>query len=124
VTILLGGGRNGVVFIEDWGPSLHRAFARQLDDGSICSIGFAHLKGAPFFVRKKIIESFPRDPEAWTLLDWKGHIARSWGAEKGVANLYLFDRDGRFVLREGLREFDRTHFDRIVGDIEKVAAGR
>ncbi len=124
VTILLGGGRKGVKYIDEWGPRMHRVFSGEFDDGKICSIGFAHLKGAPFFVHKKIIAGFPEDPTSWTLLDWKGHIAKSWGAEKNIANIYVFDRDGRLVFKAGLRDFDQAQLDRIIEATKEAAAER
>lgn len=114
VVLLLGGGRKGSTFVDDWGPPLHDRLATELDTGAVCSVGFAHLKGAPFFVKKKIVASFPKDPDAWTLLDWKGRIYGSWGGEKDAANLYLFDRNGRLVLHEILHEFDEEQLNWIV----------
>lgn len=124
VAILLGGDRKGSAYIDDWGPELHRAFASALDQGTLCSIGFAHLKGAPFFVKKKIIKSFPTDPEAWTILDWKGEIARKWGFEKGTANFYIFDRGGRLVFHDGLKDFEQVTFDRIVEAVQTEVSGQ
>lgn len=123
VILLLGGGRKGSTFIDDWGPPLHDALATELDAGTVCSVGFAHLKGVPFFVKKKIVASFPKDPDAWTLLDWKGQISRTWGAEKDAANLYLFNRDGRLVLREALHGFDGEQLDRIVNATQSTVGG-
>ena len=114
VTLVIGSDRKGVQYIDVWGQAFQRALATELDDGTVCSVGFAHLKGAPFFVKKKIVASFSRDPDAWTLLDWKGYFAKTWGAEKDAANLYLFGRDGRLIFRETLLDFDQTQFDRIV----------
>lgn len=122
VVVLLGGDRKGSTYIDQWGPSLHRALERQLDDKTVCSVGFAHLKGAPFFVKKKIIASFPKDPEAWTLLDWKGQISKKWGAEKDSVNLYVFDRAREFRHHVSLREFNEEDLERIVDIIEKVVA--
>ena len=124
VVLMLGGGRKGVTYIDEWGPRLHDALGSELDAGTVCSVGFAHLKGAPFFVKKKIIASFPKDPEAWTLLDWKGHIAKSWGAEKDAANLYLFDRGGRLVLHEALHDFDKKLLDRIIRATQSTVEGK
>jgi hypothetical protein len=121
VTLLLGGGRLGVEYVDSWGPALHAALADELADGRVCSVGFANLKGAPFFVRKKIIASFPDDPEHWTLMDWKGVIARNWGAEKDAANLYLFDRRRRLVLWRALRGFDRGTLEALVSEVRRVA---
>lgn len=120
VTILLGGGRKGSTYIDNWGPNLHQALATELNQGSVCSVGFAHLKGAPFFVKKKIVASFPKDPDAWIVLDWKGEIGKRWGAEKNAANIYVFDRGGELVMRWSLREFDQTLFDRIVETVQKA----
>ena len=124
VVILLGGDRKGSAHIDDWAPDLHRALASELDEGEVCSVGFANLKGAPFFVKKKIVKSFPKDPEAWTRLDWKGAIARTWGFEKNAANLYVFDRGGDLVHHFGLRDFEQVQLDRIVEEVRLTVAGK
>jgi hypothetical protein len=124
VVILLGGGRKGVTFISEWVPPLHEALAGELAAGEVCSVGFAHLKGVPFFVKKKVVNGFSKDPSEWTLLDWKGHIARSWGAEKDAANIYIFDRAGRLVFQESLQETNEQQFDRIVAATRSAVGGQ
>lgn len=124
VVLLLGGGRKGVTYIDVWGPPLHDALEEELDAGTVCSVGFAHLKGVPFFIKKKVVDSFPKNPEAWTLLDWKGHIAKSWGAEKDAANLYLFDREGRLILHEALHEYDEEVLGRIIRSTQSTVEGK
>jgi hypothetical protein len=123
VVILLGGDRKGSTYIADWGPVLQQAYTREFESGAVCSVGFAHLKGAPFFVKKKIIASFSKEPDAWILLDWKGEISKKWGAEKDAANLYVFDRRGEIVYIVSLREFDQAVFDHIIDAVEKAVDG-
>ncbi len=123
VVLMLGGGRKGVTYIDVWGSPLHDALKRELEDGTVCSVGFAHLKGVPFFIKKKVVDGFPKNPEAWTLLDWKGHIAKSWGAEKNAANLYLFDRGGRLILHEVLHEYDEELLVRIIRTTQSTVEG-
>lgn len=124
VVVLLGGDRKGSVYIDQWGSALRRAYSRELEEGRVCSVGFAHLKGAPFFVKKKIVASFPKDPEAWIMLDWKGEISKNWGAEKDAANFYVFDRGGDLVFRASLQDFDQATFDEIVRVVRETAADR
>jgi hypothetical protein len=123
VRVVLGGDRKGSEYVGEWGPRLHRSLGREIDQGLVCSIGFAHLKGAPFFVRRKIIDSFPRNPEAWTLLDWKGHFVRTWGGQKKAANLFVFDRDGRLAMQIALTEYDQAIFDRVVAAVRAELEG-
>jgi len=120
VVVLLGGDRKGSAYIADWGPALHQAYTREFEEGAVCSVGFAHLKGAPFFVKKRIVASFSKEPDAWILLDWKGKIAKNWGAEKDAANLYVFDRGGELVYSVSLREFDEASFEHIIDMVEKA----
>lgn len=122
VVVLLGGDRKGSAFIADWGPVLHQAYNREFEAGAVCSMGFAHLKGAPFFVKKKIVASFSKEPDEWTLLDWKGEIAKNWGAEKDAANLYIFDRGGGLVFHSSLREFDQETLGRILHQVQETVA--
>ena len=122
VVVLLGGDRKGSKYIAEWGPVLQQTYDREFAEGAVCSVGFAHLKGAPFFVKKKIVASFSKDPEAWTLLDWKGVISKNWGAEKDAANLYVFDRRGELVYSVSLRAFDQAVVESIIGVVEKAVA--
>jgi hypothetical protein len=122
VVVLLGGDRKGSTYIAEWGPVLQQTYDREFAEGAVCSVGFAHLKGAPFFVKKKIVASFSKDPEAWILLDWKGVISKNWGAEKDAANLYVFDRRGELVYSVSLREFDQAVVESIIGVVEKAVA--
>jgi hypothetical protein len=122
VVILLGGDRKGSTYIDEWGPSLHRALETELETRTVCSVGFAHLKGAPFFVKKKIVASFPKDPDSWILLDWKGVISKNWGAEKNAANLYVFDQGGELVNHVSLREFDQEVLDLILNVVQETVA--
>jgi len=122
VVILFGGDRKGSTYIDEWSPTLHHSLGPKLEEGTVCSVGFAHLKGAPFFVKKKIVASFPKEPDAWILLDWKGEIAKKWGAGKDAANLYIFDRGGELVYSVSLREFDQEAFDRIVDVVDDRVA--
>lgn len=124
VVLMLGGGRKGITYIDVWGSPLHAALEEELDAGAVCSLGFAHLKGVPFFIKKKVVDSFSKNPEEWTLLDWKGHIAKSWGAEKDAANLYLFDRNGRLILHEALYEYDEELLDRIIRTTLSTVEGK
>ena len=117
VVLLLGGGRKGIAYVDSWTSELRRTLTTEFGAGSVCSVGFAHLKGAPFFVKKKIVNSFSKDPEEWVLLDWKGSFARKWGAEKDTANCYIFDREGQLVLHEALRDVDQEALSRIVAAV-------
>jgi len=123
VAIFLGGDRKGSAMIPEWGPLLHQALAVELEEGTVCSVGLAHLDGAPFFVKKKIVAGFPKDPDAWTLLDWKGHFLKTWGGEKRAANIYIFDRRGALVMQKSLHEFDDPVFEEIVGVVRSALDG-
>ena len=123
VAIYLGGDRKGSAMVPEWDPPLRRAFSPELKEGTVCAVGLAHLKGAPFFVKKKIIAGFPKDPEEWTLLDWKGHFMKTWGGEKDAVNIYVFDKRGTFLMQQSLHEFDRAVFDEIVGVIRSALDG-
>ena len=120
VAIFLGGDRTGSVMIPEWSPPLRSALASELEEKTVCSIGLAHLKGAPFFVKKKIVAGFPKEPDAWTLLDWKGHFLNTWGGEKSAANIYVFDKRGALVMQKSLQEFDSPVLDEIVGVVRSA----
>lgn len=123
VTIVLGGDRKGSEMIPEWAPPLRRALLHELEEGTVCSIGLAHLKGVPFFVKKRIVAGFPKTPDAWTLLDWKGHFLKTWGGEKQAANIYVFDRRGALLMQKSLHDFDSPVLDEIVGTVRSALDG-
>jgi hypothetical protein len=118
VTVFLGGDRKGTAYTREWWEALVPAVA---GEARTQMVQFAHLKGVPSFIRGKVKNSFPKDPSAWVLLDWKGFFARTYGFQKKSLNIYVFDDLGRLVLQRAVQELDADEFEEIVAVISAAA---
>jgi len=106
-----------------WADSLTAAFSRRLPSGSWQVRRVVHTKGAPFFVKGKIRGSFPRDPAAWALLDWKGVFRQAYQPEKNHVTVFLFAADGALVARRTGQEVDPAVVQELVDAVAGPQAG-
>jgi predicted transcriptional regulator len=80
------------------------------------------LRGVPFFVKGSVKKKFPREPENWVLLDWKGTFAKTYELEENVCNIFLLNRDGRVVRRTGQTDVDPEIVSELSRTIQQLAA--
>ena len=75
----------------------------------------------PFFVKGSVKKKFPREPENWVLLDWKGTFAKAYELKEDVCNILLLDRDGRIVRRTEQTDVDPEVVSELSRTIEQLA---
>ena len=115
VLIVIGSGRKGAAVAENWGKALSRSLKQEKDAGRLNLIGLSNLKGVPFFLKGYVRGKFPQNARDWTLLDWQGLFAESYGFIAGDANVLVFDEKG--VL------FHQAHFSECRPDqVQSLAA--
>ena len=94
VLIVIGSDRKGAAVAENWGKALSCSLKAEKDAGRLNLIGLSNLKGVPFFLKGYVRGKFPQNARDWTLLDWQGLFAESYGFIAGDANLLVFDEKG------------------------------
>lgn len=94
VVVITSGDRTGNRYIRAWSDAVRARFDSDSATG-VWVQGHAHLAGIPFFLKGYVRGRFDRGPSAGrVLLDWNGTLARRFGYQPDVANVYVFDRRG------------------------------
>lgn len=105
--VILYGDRRGKDFVSRWVQGVRRSC---VPDYCVI-IQAADLRGVPWFMRGTVDRSFhgrnsDGTPAESVLLDWKGQLADSFGANKNLTNVYVVDSRGTFVMRVAGRGTD------------------
>lgn len=94
ITVLAFADREGSSQMEGWIRPLYTEFTDQIDIH-----GIADLSAVPRFARgiaQGIVSSLVKYP---VMLDWEGHVSRSYQAEPGKTTLVLITPEGRIDER-------------------------
>jgi hypothetical protein len=94
VLVVIGTDREGAPVAENWGKALSESLQPEKDSGRLNLVGLASLRGIPFFLKSYVRGKFPQNASDWTLIDWQGLFADSYGFIKGNANILVFDKKG------------------------------
>ncbi len=103
---ILAADSGGSPFTSAWGAEIGAAVGRQGMEESLAIVGLSDLRSVPSFLRSRIRKSFPTNPKAWVLMDWKGVFAQTYSFERRHCNLLLFAADGRLLFQAAGREVD------------------
>lgn len=87
--ILVFGDREGSSQVEGWVRPLYSRFGDR-----VFIFGIAELSAVPWVARPIVRGIIKNKSENSIMLDWSGKIAKSYGCEKGKANVFLINRDG------------------------------
>ncbi len=114
VTVMTVADHKGSAQLEPWIQRLYDRYEKRIDIDGVADVSmipkpFHGIFRAAF--RKQLTYS--------VMLDWGGSVVKQFGYEKGVANVYVIDREGRIVKqltgpfseaggRELFREIDRA----------------
>lgn len=112
VTILVWADREGSDFLEIWGAALDSVYG----ESAVVRRGVAHVEGVPGWIpglKGKIRGSFSREPEQWTLMDWKGRFAAAYRPTPGTVNLLVLDAQGCLQGRVSGPEPNRVLLDAL-----------
>lgn len=123
VVILAGGGRAGSEHLGGWSAAVLGALDEAGDREDVVLVPYADTRGVPFFIKGMVRSRMSQDPDEWTLLDWKGTIAKAYSMDPDQANLLLFDRGGRLVARTAGQSVERARLDAFVASVlETISA--
>ena len=120
ISVLVWADRKASEWSGDWGEMLSEALQGQIAAGDVQVRGWAHTRGAPFFIKGRIRKNFPKDPEHWSFLDWGGDFESEYETEEDHVNVFVFDREGCLVARESGQEIDPQVLARIVRAAQDV----
>jgi hypothetical protein len=117
--LLLCGDREGSRYLGSWRDTLRDSLRSEDRPTEVRILEVADLRGVPFFVKGRVKKKFPREKEAWVLLDWKGLFARTYSFQEDRLNIALFDAAGRLVHQCAVRGIDPPELDRLLRRIRQ-----
>ena len=72
IVLLIGSEKDGSQFNEAWGKSIHNSLSDHPQYARISLLAHADLRGVPFFLKGYVRGKFPRNPDQYVLMVWKG----------------------------------------------------
>ena len=87
--VLVFGDREGSAQVEGWVRPIYTKFTDKL-----YIFGIAELSAVPWAAKpvvRRIIKSKSKNP---IMLDWTGKVSKSYGCEKGKANVFVISKNG------------------------------
>ena len=113
-TVLVFGDREGAKQIESWVRPLVEKYADKIDIQ-----GVAELSAVPSLARGIVRRIMKNQVKYSVMLDWSGAVSKSYGYQKGKANLFVIDKRGGIVAEvEGAAS--AAELEKIYREINRV----
>jgi hypothetical protein len=106
--------------LTPWIQSIKERYGTRVDID-----GIADMSSVPGFLQNRVRKAFREKMSYSVMLDWEGDVVKQFAYAKGVANIYLIDRNGHIVRRTSGPKTDAglqglfTELDRLVSEAEK-----
>ena len=120
VSVLIWADRDGREWSGEWREMITAALRGQVEGGLVQIRGWAHTKGAPFFVKGRIRGSFPEEPARWAVLDWDGVFEEHFEPREEHVTVFVFDREGCLVARATGQEVDARRVAELADAAQRV----
>lgn len=114
VTVITVADHKGSDQLAPWIQRIYGRYEKRIDIDGVADVS---MIPKPF--QNMFREAFRKQLTRSVMLDWSGTVVKQFGYAKGVANLYVVDREGRLLKqiagpvtddaeRELMREIDRA----------------
>lgn len=94
VTVLIFGDREGSEQIEGWTRPIYNQYGSRID-----VYGIAELSAVPSLARGIVRRIIKSRTKYSVLLDWSGSVSKTYGYEKGKANVVVIDKKGNILAK-------------------------
>lgn len=119
--ILLGGDRKGAEYCFIWSDKLNEELKDNPMKDKIKGFGVADLTKAPSSLKKVIKNKFPKEERRWVLLDWEGLFNEAYQFKENVANVILFNPEGKRIYTTTVTDIDMVKLNEIMAIIGKYS---
>jgi hypothetical protein len=113
-TVLIFGDREGAKQIESWVRPLVEKYADKIDIQ-----GVAELSAVPEIAQGVVRRIMKNQVKYSVMLDWSGAVSKSYGYQKGKANLFVIDKRGNIVA-EVAGAASAAELEKIYREINRV----
>jgi len=122
VLVVTWGDRDAKDYLVPWRTVLEDSLTTEIQSYRLRTLGVAHTKGVPFFIRGKLKGVF-REQYRWPiLLDWDGDFAKAFACTEKSCNLLVFDVEGSFVRCWSVTEENPELLTEIVQVVRELIA--
>lgn len=108
--------RKGSKFIGAWSNAIGEQL-KTTEHPPVKWVGVATLTGIPSLMRGMVKKMFGGNENQWTLMDWRGHFAKTYALPADHSSLLVFAPDGRLVFQASGREVDPAIVQAVVAAI-------
>lgn len=92
VTVITVADHKGSEQLAPWIQGVRDRYGERVDID-----GVADMSSVPGALQGIVRRSFKKQLAYSVMLDWEGAVVKQFGYQKGVANIYVIDRNGRIV---------------------------
>ena len=92
ITVMTVADHKGSKQLAPWIQRLHDRYGKRIDIDGVADVS---MIPKPF--HNMFREAFRKQLTYSVMLDWGGAVVKQFSYSKGVANIYVIDRDGRIV---------------------------
>lgn len=94
ITVLIFGDREGSDQVEGWTRPIYNQFRDKIE-----VYGIAELSAVPNLARGVVRRIIKSKTKYSVLLDWSGTVSKSYGYEKGKANVFVIGKNGNLIAK-------------------------
>ena len=120
IFIVIGSNSSGRKYNPIWSAAIHNELKDEPVFEKIKMNGIANLSAVPFFLKGFIRNKFPKDPEKWILMDWKGKFSKAYHMKPGVSNILIFNVGGQLVFQTTATDLDAELLAVLVEKIKEL----
>lgn len=97
IIVIIGSDRKGSEFSGTWSGAIKDSLNKLPGFTRVKFVGLSDLRGVPFFLKGYVRGRFPKDPENWVLMDWKGHFSKAYQFKEAHCNILIFDKRRQLI---------------------------
>lgn len=120
IVLLIGSDKDGSQFNQAWGRSIHDTLSDHPQYARISFLAHADLRGVPFFLKSYVRGKFPRNPDQYVLMDWKGAIAKAYNFAPKSSNVLVFAPNGALVHHASGRQPNDETLNGVLTALRKL----
>jgi hypothetical protein len=109
VTVMTVADHKGSDQLAPWIQRLHDRYADRIDIDGVADVSII-----PSLFHEMFRQAFKKQLTYSVMLDWRGDVVKQFAPQKGVANIFVIDRNGRI-----LRQFTGPVSDAAIREIQR-----
>jgi predicted transcriptional regulator len=120
IVVVIGSDKDGSKYNPIWGQAIEDSLKNENGYEGVAYLPVADLRGVPFFLKGMVRGKFPKAPERWVLMDWKGKFPKAYEFEEKASNILIFDREGKLVFKTHVYDLEKEKLSEILNTLQSL----